>query len=67
MTTNATLWLYGLSTNASYYAVVTNPFTGCNSLTAATLTVRLGPVTVPAAKYAKVVVADQPVAYWRFG
>ncbi len=62
--TNATLWLYGLSTNTSYYAVISNPFTSANSPTA-TLTVQARPVTVPIAKYAKVVAADQPVAYWR--
>ncbi len=62
--TNDTFWVKGLSTNATYDVVVANPFI-TNSPLAASLTVQARPVIVPFTKYAKVVVADSPVAYWR--
>lgn len=65
--TNQTLWLTGLQVADSgntYYARVGNPYTFTNS-DPATLTVQARPVTVPIARYAKVVMADHPVAYWR--
>ncbi len=62
--TNDNLWIKGLSTNASYDVVVANPFTS-NNPPSAQLNVQARPVTVPITKYAKVVVADSPVAYWR--
>jgi len=62
--TNDTLWIKGLSTNASFDVVVTNPFTS-NNPPSATLNVQARPVTVPITKYAQIVVADSPVAYWR--
>ncbi len=62
--TNDTLWIKGLSTNASYDVTVSNPFISSNVGPAA-LTVQPRPVNVPITKYAQVVVADSPVAYWR--
>lgn len=62
--TNPTYWTKGLSTNASYFVTVGNPFTS-NTPPTVTLTVQARPVNVPITKYAKVVVADSPVAYWR--
>ena len=62
--TNDTLWIKGLSTNASFNVTVSNPFTSTNVGPAA-LTVQTRPVNVPITKYAQIVVADSPVAYWR--
>ena len=62
--TNDTLWIKGVSTNASFNVTVSNPFTSTNVGPAA-LTVQTRPVNVPITKYAQVVVADSPVAYWR--
>ena len=64
--TNDTLWLNNvqLSNSDTYHAHVANPFTSADS-TNATLTVQARPVTVPLTGYAKLVAADDPVAYWR--
>jgi hypothetical protein len=65
--TNSLLWLTNVQASANgtgYYAEVNNPYTSLQSSTA-TLTVQARPVTVPITGYAKVVVADGPVAYWR--
>jgi len=65
--TDQTLWLSNvqLTDNGSTYsAVVSNPYTSTNS-DPATLSVQSRAVTVPITGYAKVVMADDPVAYWR--
>ena len=65
--TKQTLWLTGLKMaddQSAYYAHVSNPFTATNS-DPATLTVQARTTTVPVTGYAKVVMADSPVAYWR--
>ncbi|MGC9941953.1 MAG: LamG domain-containing protein [Verrucomicrobiota bacterium] len=65
--TNNLLWLTNVQAAASgtgYYADINNPYTTLQSSTA-TLTVQPRPVNVPITGYAKVVVADGPVAYWR--
>lgn len=62
--TSPTLWVMGVSTNASYHVMVSNPFTS-NSLPTVTMTPQARPVTVPVTGYAKVVERDLPVAYWR--
>src|SRR5665213_16058 len=65
--TNNLLWLYNVQlTNdgSSYYVSITNPSTGFNS-DPATLNVQARPVTVPVNGYAKVVVADGPIAFWQ--
>ncbi len=62
--TNPTLWVKGVSTNASYHVMVSNPF-GSTSLPTVTMTPQTRPVNVPITKYARVVEADLPVAYWR--
>ncbi|MCX6921629.1 MAG: hypothetical protein NT154_00185, partial [Verrucomicrobia bacterium] len=65
--TNQTLWLSNVSLldDSSNYSVrVSNPYTFINS-DPATLNVQIRPVTVPITGYAKVVLADDPVAYWR--
>ena len=64
--TNDTLWLNHVQNGdaASYYAHVTGPFGAADS-TGATLLVQPRPVTVPVTGYARVVVADDPVAYFR--
>jgi hypothetical protein len=65
--TNQTLWLNNvqLSEDATtYYAKVTNPWVTTNSETA-TLNVTPRAVNVPITGYAKVVMADDPVAFWR--
>lgn len=64
--TNATLWLSSvqLADNGNTYQVhVSNPFDSATA--SATLSVQARAVNVPITKYAKVVVADSPVAYWR--
>ena len=65
--TNPILWLSNVQlTNdgSSYYVSVINPYTSIDS-DPATLNVQARAVNVPITKYAKVVVADNPVAYWR--
>jgi hypothetical protein len=65
--TNDTLWLSNLQPaddQSQYYAHLTNPFTSTDS-EPATLTVQARAVTVPITGYARVVVADDPVAFWR--
>jgi hypothetical protein len=65
--TNDTLWLSNvqLTDNASaFYAHLTNPFTSSDSLPA-TLSVHARAVNVPITGYARIVVADDPVAFWR--
>ena len=65
--TNETLWLsnvQGADDQTTYYAYITNPWSNTNS-DPATLTVVPRPVTVPITGYAKVVMADGPVGYWR--
>jgi hypothetical protein len=49
---------------SSYYVSVMNPYT-TNDSSPATLTVQARPVTKTPTGYAKVVVADGPVAYWQ--
>ena len=50
----------------TYYAQITNPWASTNTASApATLSVVARAVTVPITGYAKVVTADDPVAYWR--
>ncbi|MBE0544749.1 MAG: hypothetical protein IH623_25710 [Verrucomicrobia bacterium] len=65
--TNQTLWLSNLQLtedNSTYYAHITNPWSATNSETA-TLNVTPRAVDVPITGYAKVVMADDPVAFWR--
>ena len=65
--TNQTLWLSDLKLAddaSTYSAKVSNPYTSIDS-DPATLTVQSRPVTVPITGYAKAVMADDPVAYWR--
>jgi len=66
--TNNVLWLYNLqSTNdgATYYVDIINPYTVLPS-TAATLNVQARTATVATNdSYAKLVIDDGPVAYWR--
>ena len=65
--TNQTLWLSGVQMaddQSSYYARVNNPSTFIDS-DPATLTVVARAVSVPVTGYARVVMADKPVAYYR--
>ena len=65
--TNHILWLSNVqltNNGASYYVSVINPYTSLDSAPA-TLNVQARAVDVPITRYAKVVVADGPVAYWR--
>jgi hypothetical protein len=65
--TNDTLWISNLQladNNSTYRAHVSNPFTSDDSADA-TLNVQARAVSVPVAGYARVVMADGPVAYWR--
>ncbi len=65
--TSDTLWVANvqLTNDQTLYAAnVTGPF-GTTQSGAATLTVVPRAVTVPITGYARVVVADKPVAYWR--
>ena len=64
--TNSVLWLSNVQlTNASsYYVTLSNPFTSIDSAPAS-LTVQPRLVDVPVNRYAKVVEADGPIAYWR--
>jgi hypothetical protein len=63
--TNDTLWLNNVQPGdaANYHAHVTGPF-GSGDTADAALAVQPRSVTVPITGYAKVVVADDPVAYW---
>lgn len=66
--TQSTLWLSGLSVLAdsgtTYYCKVTTPYGTTDSATA-TLTVQARAVNVPITRNAQVVMADDPVGYWR--
>lgn len=65
--TNSVLWLSGVQLaqdGSSYYVSVMNPYT-TNESSPATLTVQPRPVSKTPRGYAKVVVADGPVAYWQ--
>jgi hypothetical protein len=64
--TNDTLWLNNVQTaNAgSYHAHVTGPF-GAADTADALLVVQPRSITVPLTGYAKIIAADDPVAYWR--
>jgi hypothetical protein len=65
--TNNTLWLSSVQPvddQSSFYALVSNPYTSTNS-DPATLMVVPRPVVVPITGYARTVMADDPVAYWR--
>ncbi|MGC3961097.1 MAG: hypothetical protein QM813_25160 [Verrucomicrobiota bacterium] len=65
--TNNVLWLSNVQPaqdGSSYYVSVINPYI-TNESSPATLTVQARPVTKTPTGYAKVVVADGPVAYWQ--
>lgn len=65
--TNQTLWLSNIQPEddqTTYYAKMTNPWNTANT-EPATLTVVQRAVTVPRTGYGKVLMADDPVAYWR--
>jgi len=65
--TNQVLWLSNVQSTddqTTYSAYIANPWANTNS-DSATLTVAPRAVTVPITGYAKVVMADDPVAYWR--
>lgn len=65
--TNQTLWLSNLKLTddqSSYYAKVSNPYTFTNS-DPAILTVTARTDTAPTNLYSKIVMLDDPVAYWR--
>ncbi len=65
--TNQVLWLSNLKLSddqTTYSARVTNPWANTNS-DPATLTVVPRATTVPVTGYAKVVMTDDPVAFWR--
>ena len=65
--TNQVLWLSNVKSaddQTTYHAYIVNPWANMNSDTA-TLTVVPRAVTVPITGYAKVVMADDPVAFWR--
>jgi hypothetical protein len=65
--TNQTLWLSKLQLAddaTTYYAKITNPWSTTNT-EEATLMVTPRAVDVPMTGYAKVVMADDPVAFWR--
>ena len=51
--------------SSTYSARVTNPFGGATNSDAATLSVVARTTVVPLTRYAQVVAADSPVAYWR--
>ena len=66
--TNQTLWLAKVQLaddTTTYYAQVTNPFGGATNSDPATLSVLPRTTDVPLTRYAQVVAADGPVAYWR--
>ena len=65
--TGQTLWLSKVQLaddGSTYSAVVSNPYTSIASDTV-TLNVQARAATVPITGYAKIVMADDPVAYWR--
>jgi hypothetical protein len=65
--TNDTLWLDNVQLPddmSEYYASITGPF-GAADTAHAQLLVQARPVEVPKTGYAKIVTADDPVAYWR--
>ncbi len=65
--TNQILWLSNVqlaNDGATYYVSVINPYTSIDALPA-TLNVQARPVTSSTYGYAKVVMADGPVAYWQ--
>ena len=65
--TSDTLWLSNVQLadgGSEYFARLTNPFTSTESASA-TLSVQARAVNVPITGYARVVAADDPVAYWR--
>jgi hypothetical protein len=64
--TSDTLWLNNvqLADAVNYHAHVTGPFQATDSATAA-LVVQPRTVNVPVEGYARIVVGDDPVAYWR--
>jgi hypothetical protein len=65
--TGQTLWLSNVQLgddSTTYLARVGNPYTYIDS-DPATLTVQARAVTVPVTGYAKVVMADDPAAFWR--
>ncbi len=65
--TGQTLWLSNVQLaddGTTYYAQISNPWFSTNS-EAATLTVTTRAADVPITGYAKVVLADDPVAFWR--
>ena len=65
--TNDTLWLNNVQladSTSEYYAHITGPF-GSADTARAQLLVQLRPVNVPKTGYAKIITADDPVAYWR--
>ena len=66
--TNQTLWLtkVQLADDASTYSAhVSNPYGGATNSEAATLSVVARTNIVPLTRYAQVVAANSPVAYWR--
>jgi hypothetical protein len=66
--TNQTLWLTNVQLaddGTTYSALVTNPFGGATNSDSATLSVVPRTTDVPLTRYAQVVAADNPVAYWR--
>ncbi|HWY29763.1 MAG TPA: LamG-like jellyroll fold domain-containing protein, partial [Candidatus Acidoferrum sp.] len=66
--TSDTLWLSNLQASAngnSYYAQVTNPF-GTAPSGQASLSVIARSSFAPVTAYSKIVMADNPVAYWHF-
>ena len=65
--TNPVLWLSNVqltNNGASYYVTISNPYTSTNSVPA-TLNVQARAANAPTNGYARVVMADGPVAYWR--
>jgi len=65
--TNSVLWLYNVQlTNdaSSYYVTISNLYASIDS-DLATLNVQARQVDVPFNRYARVVQADGPIAYWR--
>ncbi len=65
--TGSTLWLSNVqltNDNDTYSVTISNPWASTNS-DPATLNVHARAVNVPTNRYAAVVMADRPVAYWR--
>jgi hypothetical protein len=64
--TNDTVWVNNVQQNSAgaYHARVTGPFDAADSAEA-TLLVQNRGVNVPVTGYAKIILADDPVAYWR--